>query len=70
MGWLSFKNELRELIYENGLAEGWLGYNSEALKSNLQNGLALGWLPFKNELRELIWVMGWLKAGWVTNQRH
>ena len=65
MGWLPFKNELRELIYENGLAEGWLGYKSEALKSNSQNGLAVGWLPFKNELRELIYGNG-LAEGWLV----
>ena len=69
MGWLPFKDEFRELMYRNGLAEGWLGYKLAAVKTISPNGLAMGWLPFIDKLRKLMLEMGWLSAGWVKNQR-
>ena len=29
----------------------------------------MGWLPFIDKLRKLMLEMGWLRTGWVKNQR-
>ena len=68
MGWLPFKNELRELIYGNGLAEGWLVY---ILDIHAVLGIWAGWDQMgwpEERLFSFVHLrqsqqMGWLRLG-------
>ena len=58
VGLLSFLSEAEKLILLNGLAAGWLGFQTKLKELMHRFGLAMGLLSFLSEAEKLILLNG------------